>query len=399
MPLLSIEEALEHVLAVARPTAIETVPIAACFGRVLAEPLRAARDQPPFDASAMDGYALRTADAPGALRLVGESAAGHPYAGALKAGEAIRISTGAPIPAGADTVVMQEDVTRDGTTLTVPASPLGKNIRPRAGDFAEGAALLEPGRMLSAGDVTLAATAGLAQLHVRRAPRIKIFGGGDELVAPGETPGPAQIFESGSYGVAALARAWGAEAERAPPLPDQRGKISAAVKAQLGAADVLVLIGGASVGDHDHARGALEDLVSTLVFEKVALKPGKPTWLARLGDSVVLGLPGNPASALVTARLFLVPMIERMLVLDPARAMDRIQAKLAKRAPKNGDRVHYMRARATFGEEISVTPMSDQDSSLTTGLSQANALIRQEKGEAVREAGEPVPILFMTPLP
>jgi molybdopterin molybdotransferase len=253
--------------------------------------------------------------------------------------------------------------------------------------------------MLSAGDVTLAATAGLAQLHVRRAPRIKIFGGGDELVAPGETPGPAQIFESGSYGVAALARAWGAEAERAPPLPDQRGKISAAVKAQLGAADVLVLIGGASVGDHDHARGALEDLVSTLVFEKVALKPGKPTWLARLGDSVVLGLPGNPASALVTARLFLVPMIERMLVLDPARAMDRIQAKLAKRAPKNGDRVHYMRARATFGEEISVTPMSDQDSSLTTGLSQANALIRQEKGEAVREAGEPVPILFMTPLP
>lgn len=397
--MLTIEEALAHVLAQARLTPLESAPIERCFGRVLAEPLSAARDQPPFDASAMDGYALRAADTPGELKIVGESAAGHPYTGMLQPGEAIRISTGAPVPDGADTMVMQEDVTRDGPTLTVPASPPGKNIRLRAGDFAEGAALLEPGRTLSAGDVTLAATAGLASLRVRRAPRIKIFGGGDELVAPGETPGPAQIFESGSYGVAALARAWGAEAERAPPLPDQRDLISAAVKAHLGAADVLVLIGGASVGDHDHARGALADLGCRLIFEKVALKPGKPTWLGRLGDSVILGLPGNPASALVTARLFLVPMIERMLGLAPASSLGMIQAKLAKRAPRNGDRVHYMRAHAAFGDGLLVTPMSDQDSSLTTGLSQANALIRQERGEPVREAGEPVPILFMNPLP
>jgi molybdopterin molybdotransferase len=365
-------------MAAIRPLLPETVPLRDALGRVLFEAVAATRDQPPFDVSAMDGYAVRSADTPGALHVGGESAAGRGFEGRCQSGIAIRISTGAAVPAGADSVVIQEDVRRDGDRVDVPAVAAGKNIRPRAGDFAAGAVLLTAGRRLDGVALSLAAASGAADVHAVRSPRIAILSSGDELAAPGSVPGPFQIFDSATLGIAGLVQAWGGIPHRLAVEKDNVGAIARAAQSGLDDSDLLVVIGGASVGDHDHARPALTRLGLELAVEKIAVRPGKPTWFGSTPRGLVLGLPGNPASALVCARLFLRPLIEAMLGRDPDACVAVNRARLTQALPANGPREHYLRARLDVDEEgqQTVRAFEDQDSSLISVFAAANALIR-----------------------
>ena len=397
--MLSVEQARAAMLREAKRLPAQRVRIDDALGRVLAAPISARRDQPPFSASAMDGYALRAADAPGVLRIVGESAAGRGFAGALPPNACIRVSTGAPVPAGADTVLMQEDARIENDALHVGEVVAGRHVRARAGDFRAGAQLLDSGRRLRIGDVALAASVGCAELEVTRLPRVHIISGGDELVRPGEEPGPDQIFESGSYAVAALTRAWGGEPSRGAPLPDAPEVIAARAREAMAACDVLVLIGGASVGPHDHGRAAAASLGLSIEVEKVAVKPGKPTWFARGAGACVLGLPGNPASALVCARLFLAPLLYALSGDRPEAATTEQTGVLARALGAAGGRENYSRASLSLsgGGPAVLTPASDQDSSLVTVLSGADALIRQKADSAALEAGRPVSYLGWAP--
>jgi molybdopterin molybdotransferase len=365
-------------LAAVHPLRPETVPLQDALGRVLSEAVAATRDQPPFDVSAMDGYAVRSADTPGALHVGGESAAGRGFEGLCQPGTAIRISTGAALPAGADSVVIQEDVRRDGDRVVVPAVAAGKNIRPRAGDFSADAVLLAAGRRLDGVALSLAAASGAADVRVARSPRIAILSSGDELAAPGSVPGPFQIFDSATFGIAGLVQAWGGAPHRLAVEKDNVEAIARAAQSGLDDSDLLVVIGGASVGDHDHARPALIQLGLELAVEKIAVRPGKPTWFGSTPRGLVLGLPGNPASALVCARLFLRPLIEAMLGRDPDACVAVHRARLTHALPANGPREHYLRARVDVdgeGQQM-VRAFEDQDSSLISIFAAANALIR-----------------------
>jgi molybdopterin molybdotransferase len=278
-------------LALVQPLAAESVPLQSALGRVLTQNIVAIRDQPPFAASAMDGYAVRSSDAPGNLRLIGEASAGHGFEGRCESGAAVRISTGAAMPEGADTVIIQEDVRRDGDGITVPAIAAGKNIRPRGCDFTAGTVLLPAGRRLDGVALSLAAASGLAQLPVARAPRIAILSSGDELAAPGSQPNPYQIFDSGTFGIAGLIQSWGGIPNRLAVEKDDVGAIARAAQEGLSASDLLVVIGGASVGDHDHARPALMRLGLSLAVEKIAVRPGKPTGSASASQGWCWGYP------------------------------------------------------------------------------------------------------------
>jgi molybdopterin molybdotransferase len=382
-------------LALVQPLTGETAPLQSALGRVLTQSIVSLRDQPPFAASAMDGYAVRSSDTPGTLRLIGESSAGHGFEGRCEAGMAVRISTGAAMPDGADTVVIQEDVRRDGDGITVPGAEAGKNIRPRGCDFTAGTVLLSAGRRLDGVALSLAAASGLAQLPVARAPRIAILSSGDELAAPGSQPNPYQIFDSGTFGIAGLIQAWGGIANRLAVEKDDVGAIARAAEEGLGASDLLVVIGGASVGDHDHARPALMRLGLTLAVEKIAVRPGKPTWFGKVRQGLVLGLPGNPASALACAALFLRPLIEAMLGRDPLQCVAMHRARLAQGLPANGPREHYLRARLEVDEEGRqiVRAFEDQDSSLISIFAAANALIRLPADAPEQAAGATVDVL------
>ncbi len=376
--LMGIAEARAAMLAAVKPLAAEHVPLSAALNRVLSEAIIASRDQPPFAVSAMDGYALRSVDTPGILRICGESSAGRGYEGRCESGAAIRISTGAAMPEGADTVVIQEDVCRDGDAVTVPAVKGGKNIRPRGGDFSAGQVLLPPGRKLDGVAVSLAAATGAANLSVTRPPRVAILSSGDELAAPGETPGPYQIFDSATYGIAGLVQSWGGVAQRLGVERDDIGAIARAAEQGLCDSDLLVVIGGASVGDHDHARPALMRLGLELAVEKIAIRPGKPTWFGNAPQGPVLGLPGNPASALVCAYLFLRPLMEAMLGRDPQACTSTYRAHLMHALPANGPREHYLRAFLDVDGEgrLRARSFEDQDSSLISIFAAANGLIR-----------------------
>jgi molybdopterin molybdotransferase len=391
-PLMGVAEARAAMLKGFAPLGAEKVELAAALTRVLAEPVTARRDQPPFRVSAMDGYAVRVADTPGRLRLTGEAAAGRGYDGVLGAGEAVRISTGAAVPEGADAVVIQEDVTRDGDVIQAPRAAPDENVRPRAMDFAAGTRLLEAGRMLDGVALALAAAAGAARLPVMRRPRVAILSGGDELAAPGAEPGPFQIFDSGSSGLAGLIESWGGAAEKLPLEKDNIESIARAAEKGL-ESDLLVLIGGASVGDHDHARPALKRLGLELVVDKVSLRPGKPTWFGWARGKGVLGLPGNPASALVCAHLFLKPMIGAMLGRDPSMTLPR--ARLEEALPANGSREHYLRSRLAEGADgmLCVRAFEKQDSSLLSVFAAANALIRLPAHAPAIAAGTLVDVL------
>lgn len=387
--MLTVEQARAIMLGACRRLSQEAIALEAALGRTLAASIMATRDAPPFAASAMDGYAFAAGDTPGKLRIVGESSAGHGFFRALSAGEAVRISTGAALPAGADCVLIQEDAAVEGDQLTAPACKRGAHVRPRRGDFSAGQELLAAGRILDAAALGLIAAAGVAHVTVTRRPRLYILPNGDELVRPGETPGPFQIFDAASFAVAALARGWGAEATIGAPLCDAPNAIADAARPLLDQYDIVVLIGGASVGPHDYARSAPAQLGYAEHFDKIAVRPGKPTWFATGAGAHIVGLPGNPASALVCARLFLAPMIETMLAGAARASLTLISAKLAAARPANGGREHYLRATLTdggAGERIAKVH-ADQDSSLLSVFSSSNALLRLAPNAPASPAG------------
>lgn len=394
---LSVEEARARMLADARLLGVETVAIGEALGRILAEAVDATRDQPPFAASAMDGWAIRRADlTPNAgFKIAGESAAGRAYPGLVAQGEAVRIFTGAPVPAGADLVIIQEEAQRDGQTVRFTAGENPKsNIRAAGGDFRTGDPLLAAGVRLDPWRLSLAAAAGRASLDVARRPRVAILATGDELVQPGTTPAPDQIFESGSIALAALVETWGGSATRLTAAADNAEAIAAAVAGV--EADLIVTVGGASVGDHDLVKPAMERLGLALRVETIAIRPGKPTWFGTLGDGRrVLGLPGNPASALVCAELFLRPLLAALTGRDATPAL--LAARLADPLPGNGPREHWMRAAFSIdpqGRAI-VAAFPDQDSSLVGVFSRANALIRRPVNAAAALAGDIVDVLLL----
>lgn len=385
--MISVEEALARVLALATPTPAETVPLAAAAGRWMAEAAEARRTQPPFASSAMDGYAVQGPAAKGArFRVIGESAAGHGFAGSVGPGEAARIFTGAPVPEGASQVVLQEDVTRDGDSIVIDTASANANIRPAGDDFSAGFRL--PPRRLSASDVALLAAMNLAEVPVRRRPVVAIIATGDELVMPGETPGKDQIIASNSFAIKALAEGAGAEARHLPIARDTETSLRA-VFALAEGADLVVTIGGASVGDHDLVAKVAADLGMERAFYKISMRPGKPLMAGQLNGMPMLGLPGNPVSAVVCAHLFLLPLL-RAMQGDPAPAPAPRSAVLGADVIPTGPRTHYMRARVQNGI---ITACDRQDSALLSVLADANALLIRPLGDGPRLVGEAVEYL------
>jgi molybdopterin molybdotransferase len=397
--LMPVAEALRQVLEHARPLATETVPLADAYGRVLASDLSAMRTQPPVDVSAMDGYAVRAADvksAPARLTLTGEVAAGHPFEGTVGAGEAARIFTGGVVPPGADTIVIQENTTRDGDGVVVnQASGLGRHIRRAGLDFAAGAVLLSKGRRLNDRDLALAAAMNHAILPVYRKPKLAVLATGDELVMPGASPGVGEIVYSNGYATMALARREGCEAIDLGIAPDRLPETIAAVRrARNASADILVTSGGASVGDYDLVQKALAAEGLALSFWKVALRPGRPVMHGRLGPMHVLGLPGNPVSSYVCGVLFLVPLIRRLT--GRADCEPRLeQAVLGCDLPENDERADYLRAtlRARPDGLPIATPCPVQDSSMLVPLARADCLLVREPHAPMAKAMSPCTIL------
>jgi len=394
--MITVEEALERVLASAEaPLDEEKVALDAAYGRVLARDVKALRTQPPFSNSAMDGYAVRAADtatSPAALTVIGESAAGRAFEGAVGPGEAVRIFTGAPMPEGADAIVIQEDVQREGERIGVSAAALaGDNLREAGMDFHGGEALISAGRRLTPRDVALAAAANHTGLAVRRRARVAILATGDELVAPGGSLGPAQIIASNNYAVAGVVEACGATAIDLGIAVDDLGALTEAVgRARAAEADVLVTLGGASVGDHDLVQKALVAAGMELGFWRIAMRPGKPLMHGKLGAMRVLGLPGNPTSSTVCAVLFLRPLI-RALQGEPDPGADLSQpARLAVDLPANGPRQDYMRASLRRDENgiLLATPAASQDSSLVKTMARADGLIVRPPHAEPAKSGE-----------
>lgn len=394
--MISVAEARAALLDLVAPLQPETVHLAMAAGRVLSRPVVARRDQPPFSASAMDGYAVNAAEVElhAMFKVVGEAAAGHGFKGKVGAGQAVRIFTGAPIPEGASFVVIQEDVDRKGDLITILDDPgTNANIRPKGGDFAIGDQISAP-RTLRASDVALLAAMNIPEVPVTRRPVIALMSTGDELVMPGDTPGPDQIIASNTFGLKAMLEDAGAEVRLLPIARDTRASLETAFGLANGA-DLVVTIGGASVGDHDLVGDVAEALGMERSFYKVAMRPGKPLMGGRmrsgLGDMAMVGLPGNPVSAMVCGKLFLLPMVQKMLGLDHA-ALGLQLARLIKPLPANGPREHYMRARL---DDNGIAAFDNQDSSLLTVLSEANVLLVRAPHDGPKDIGEEVSYLTL----
>lgn len=388
--LIPLAEAQTRLLAMAGPRKVVRLPLLQCLNHALAEPLISGRDQPAADLSAMDGYAVHAADLPGPWVIIGESAAGRPFAGSIGSGEAVRISTGAFVPDGADCVVVQEDVMRDGETLRLtgngPDQP-GAHIRRAGHDFAKGAALAATGTRIDARLIALAAMAGHGAMEVHAPVRITILSTGDELVQPGSPlPSIAHIPASNGVMLGAMLAALPLDVQMPPPLLDRLDEISAALAQHKAAADVIVTTGGASVGDHDLIRPALIGSGGTMDFWRIAMRPGKPVMVGRLADAIVLGLPGNPVSAYVTARLLLLPLVKSMAgyrdVLPPIR-----QGVAGAAFPANGQRQDFVRAALTGG---TLAPLAAQDSGALAALHSAQALVIRAPHQAAALPGDPV---------
>ncbi|CDX17978.1 Molybdenum cofactor biosynthesis protein A [Mesorhizobium sp. ORS 3324] len=400
MALLPVAEALERLLDGAAALPGESVPLADAAGRVLAEPMAALRTQPPFDASAMDGYAVRYTDvasAPARLSVIGMAPAGRGFAGSVGKGEAVRIFTGAPLPEGADTVVIQENVRDLGGGSIEVAEPTAqaRNVRRRGLDFGEGDVLLHKGRLLDPAALSLAASANHPSLNVVRQPLVAIIATGDELLPPGSMLGPDQIISSNAYGVAAVAQSIAARALDLGIAADRKDAIAALVrKAVAAGADVIVTLGGASVGDHDLVHDVLTGEGMKLDFWKIAMRPGKPLMFGRLGDIRCIGLPGNPVASLVCSQLFVKPLLAR-LGGRPYRQNIRT-ARLGAAMHANDLRQDYVRAvvREDHGALVA-TPFGIQDSSMLRMMADADGLIVRQPYAPAAEAGADCSVLML----
>jgi molybdopterin molybdotransferase len=390
--LLPLTEAWSRLRALATPLPVEQVALAAAAaaGRWVAADVHARRTQPSADLSAMDGYAIRFADLPGPWHVIGESAAGRAFAGEAQAGEAVRIFTGAPLPAGTDTVLVQEEAAREGETLRLAGegpARLGRNVRRRGLDFCEGDLLINAGERLTPARLALAGTAGHGELPVRRKVRVAIAATGDELVPPGASVADAQLPETNRLMLAAQLADFPVELIDLGILPDRREVLEQTFRAI--EADLLVTSGGASVGDHDLVRPALEAAGATIDFWRVALRPGKPMMAGRLGDTMVLGLPGNPVSAFVTALLFVRPLVAHLAGATDPLPHTR-SAILGEPLPQNGERTDYLRAELRDGRVLATTL---QDSSMLQTLARATCLIVREPHAPAAQIGDSVEIL------
>ena len=404
MALVPVSEAKSRLLGKANPIeTVQTVPLGEASGRVLAAALTARLTQPPFHASAMDGYALNAADAPeiGAeLMVIGSAAAGHAFEGTLGRGEAVRIFTGAPLPEGADSILIQEDAEKlDGNRIRTRFEVVkGRHVRPRGQDFSEGEAVLPAGTVLDFSHLTVAAAMNHPTVEVYRRPRVAILATGDELLQPGETPGIAQIIASNTFGVAALVRDNGGEVLDLGIVKDRPEDITAAVdRARAEKVDVLVTLGGASVGDHDLVQPVLKAAGMELDFWRIAMRPGKPLMVGALGDMQVLGLPGNPVASLVTSMLFLEPLLRRLGHL-PERNRE-VQGVTMKTLAANDQRQDYLRSTLTRDRDGSLVADAfvKQDSSMMKIFAHADGLIIRPPHAPELPAGSPCPILLIRP--
>ena len=400
--MLSVRDAHSRVIAAFEALPAEMVSVADAAGRVLAVPPTARLTQPPADLSAMDGYAVRAADvptAPGTLTLVGQAPAGGSYDQVLQAGEAVRIFTGGPLPAGADSIVIQEDTKADGAKISILEAPRpGRHVRKAGLDFKAGDSPFAAGRLLTSRDVALAAAMNLPWLSVHRKPRIAILSTGDELVMPGEPVGRNQIVSSSGIAVAALVRGWGGE----PTLFDIARDDAKLIENRIAAGaqhDLLITLGGASVGDHDLVQAALKAQGFAMDFWRIAMRPGKPLMFAARERARVLGLPGNPVSTMVCALLFLKPAIDKMLG-QSGDLVGTQPARLAADVKQNDQREDYVRASATCDAEGSlvVEPHPVQDSSMLSVLAGANALLVRPPHDPARAKGEIVQIIDLARL-
>lgn len=389
MSLLPVAEAQARLLALAAPLPVETVSLTDAAGRWAAEDVIAQRTQPAADLSMMDGYAIRFADMPGPWTVTGESRAGTEFDGMVAAGDAVRIFTGAPVPPGADAILIQEEASREGELLRLSGEgPLraGSSIRPMGSDFAQGMPLIASGALLTPGRIAAAAVAGHDALTVRRRPRIALISTGYELVPPGE-PAFGVMLPASNGAMLRAQIGTAAEVKDAGIIPDRLAALVAAFRES--AADIIVTTGGASVGDHDLVRPALAEAGATLDFWRIRMRPGKPLLAGKLGETIVLGLPGNPVSAFVTAHLFLLPLIARLGGAgDPIPLTE--PARLAGPLPQVGNRDDYLRATFVAGR---VTPLANQDSAALATLAQANALIVRPAGAPPAAVDEVVDIL------
>ncbi|MER8886095.1 molybdopterin molybdotransferase MoeA [Mesorhizobium sp. M0074] len=400
MALVPVAEALERLLDGAAALPGERVALLDAADRVLVEPVVALRTQPPFNASAMDGYAVRAADiasVPARLSVVGMAPAGRGFAGTVQQRQAVRIFTGAPLPEGADTIVIQENV-RDlggGSVEVTEPTVQGRNIRRLGLDFAKSDVLLPKGRLLDPAALSLAASANHPEVRVVKRPLVAIIATGDELLPPGSDVGPDQIISSNAYGVAAAAQSVGARALDLGIAPDRREAIAALVeKAVKAGANVIVTLGGASVGDHDFVHDVLTGQGMTLDFWKIAMRPGKPLMFGRLGDIRCIGLPGNPVASLVCTQLFLKPLLARLG--GRAFQQDIRRARLGAAMPANDLRQDYVRAVVIDDTGTLVaTPFGIQDSSMLKMLADANGLIVRAPFAPAAAAGSPCDVLML----
>jgi len=395
--MLSVAEARARIVAAFRPLGSEQVGLLNALGRVLAADVAARVTQPPAAVSAMDGYAVRADDVakvPARLRVVGQAPAGGSYDAQVAAGQAVRIFTGGPLPAGTDTIVIQEDTASEGGHVVVRESATrGTYVRPAGLDFKAGDVLLRKGRLLTARDIGIAAAMNLPWLPVTRRPRIAILATGDEVVMPGDPVGPHQIISSNGLSLAAFVTACGGEPIHLGIAPDDRAALRAMAQGAVGA-DLLVTSGGASVGDHDLVQAALGEAGMKMDFWKIAMRPGKPLMFGNIGATRVLGVPGNPVSSLVCATMFLRPAIDAMLgrLVEPE---PQPTALLGRDLPENDSREDYLRSRLSHDAQgrLVATPFDKQDSSMLSFLSKADCLVVRVPRAPAIKAGATVPIV------
>ena len=387
--MITVNEAMNKILDLFEPLSIENIHLRNAANRVLAVDAVANRSQPPFASSAMDGYAVRNIDVKTGrtLRVIGESVAGDAFDGIVRGGEAVRIFTGAPVPVGADRILIQEDCNRDGAAIEVrDFIDANRYIRPAGGDFKAGDVISAP-RLLSAGDIALLASMNCEILQVYRKPSVALIATGDELVMPGENPGPCQIISSNNFGLKALIEANGGQARILPIASDEMGSLKAVLELA-SQADVIVTLGGASVGERDLVRAVATEAGLDQAFYKVAMRPGKPLIAGKLNGKAMIGLPGNPVSSMVCGTVFLIPALRVMLGLGKAQ-MPREVAALGRDIDRNGSRSHYLRARLTLSDGcLTCTPQRHQDSSLLSILANSDALLVRNPNDPPRKKGE-----------